>query len=124
MKIGLIFVVAFVCGFAGAELLHIWREKSEQRVVQARPYTQVMQDVDLAIPQLVEGGVYWFDGSIEDAQQLKDVAKALEPSMKIAVMKVEGVREIAIINTQHAIFGNGGMLLREVEQKLFLLAPA
>jgi hypothetical protein len=124
MSNGLTFVIVFVCGFAGAQFFDIWRERVEQRSTPPRPYGLVMEDIDHAIPQLVGGGVYWFYGSLEDARQLRDIVKALQPSLNIAVMKIERVREVAIINTQHTIFGNGGMLLREVEEKLTAIAPA
>lgn len=117
-------VIAFVFGFAGAELLHIWREKAGQHVAPLRPYALVMVDIGHAIPELVGNGVYWFDGSFEDARQLNDIVKVLQPNLMVSVMKVKGIPDIAIINAQHSIFGNGEMLLREVEEKLTVLAPA
>lgn len=123
MRVWLSSVIVFICGFVFAESFHAWREAAEQRTTPPRPHALVMEDVDHAIPQLVEGGVYWFDGSLEDARQISDIVKVLQPNLKIAVMKIEGIQETAIINNQHAIFGNGGMLLRDVEQTLLQLAP-
>lgn len=123
MKIGLTIVVAFVCGFAGAELFHIWSETPEQRPAPPRPFAQVLDDVEHAIPQLVGVGVYWFDGSPEDARQIKDIVELIQPDLNTAIMKIEGVSDVAVINSRHAIFRNGEMLLREAEQKLLQLAP-
>lgn len=124
MNAGISAVVVFACGFAGSELLHIWREAAEKRATAPRPFVQVLDDVEHAIPQLVGSGVYWFDGSLEDARQIRDIIEALQPSLSVSVMKIEGLPDVAVINAQHSIFGNGGMLLREVEKKLTTIAPA
>lgn len=122
MRTSVTTVIVFLLGFAVAQFFELWREKLVQRTVPPRQYALVMKDVSHALPQLVGAGVYWFDGSLEDARQIKDVIEVLQPSLSVSVMKVEGLRDVAVINTQHSIFENGGMLLREVEKKLLQLS--
>lgn len=122
MRAGVTTVIVFLFGFAVAQLFELWSEASERRTTAPRLFEQVLDDVNHAIPQLVGAGVYWFDGSLEDARQIRDVVKVLQPNLSVSVMKIDGIPDVAIINTQHAIFGNGGMLLREVEKKLLYLS--
>jgi hypothetical protein len=123
MRVGLSSVIVFICGLVCAETFHAWREAAGRRTTPPRLYALGMDDIIHAIPQLVGAGVYWFDGSLEDARQIKDVIDVLQPSFRVSVMKIDGVPDLAIINAQHTIFENGGVPLHEVEQKLLQLAP-